>query len=603
MACGFKSRSKHYLRSSISIDDAIYISMRILRSFLNEAMKWDLDEFGKAYRAAWQAGKTLQELADEMGLSYHNLAMRAQQYNNKQTNDSQRLPSFKDRDAPWRMLAKMSPTSQKQEREISIHDIESALLASGGNVSAAAKSLNITYMQLSKLVSRINAERAMKNQQPIMKAGRGRPKRTDTPTPDEFKEIWDSSEDRRDAVKNINDAYPTLTPEFIKMMAWKLKKQLGDDFIRDLPDRRATRWKLNDEPIVVPDDVVQDEHPDVALDTYDAFEPPEEFIQDEEPVEFEQPEDVHDTEDMPMMSFDDENDAEQHVAASDKQKLTPSEMEMVAVWNASDSPKEALKKLKKLDWSFGQPAHQGHEELSPLKDLKSRIELLRARGIDVKAHPKRLSYEEGKKLNTALVASLVGLGALDDYNQKHQAVGGSNLAQKHTLKKHKEPIVAPETSINIDDEQPTETSSVSQTTTPTRTYSRRELHRLVQRASKRYEVPAAFIDAIIRTESNYNPRAVSSVGAQGIMQIMPRTARGLGLRNAFDPAQAIDAGTRHLRQLLDRFENDYELAAAAYNAGQANVERYDGVPPFPETQAYVRSVKAKMEDSLFAAIE
>ncbi len=105
-----------------------------------------------------------------------------------------------------------------------------------------------------------------------------------------------------------------------------------------------------------------------------------------------------------------------------------------------------------------------------------------------------------------------------------------------------------------------------------------------------------WVCAIIACESDWNPRARSSKGAQGLMQLMPATAEELGVRDPWNPRENIEGGVRYLRQLLDRFGNDRTLAAAAYNAGPGAVERYGGVPPFPETRTYVERIEARMEE-------
>jgi len=114
---------------------------------------------------------------------------------------------------------------------------------------------------------------------------------------------------------------------------------------------------------------------------------------------------------------------------------------------------------------------------------------------------------------------------------------------------------------------------------------------LFNRAAATYGVDASLLSAIARQESGYRPGAVSPAGAQGLMQLMPATARGLGVTDSFDPAQAVDGAARLVRDLLDRFGRT-DLALAAYNAGPGAVLRYDGIPPYPETQSYVRSVLA-----------
>ncbi|HWJ81101.1 MAG TPA: lytic transglycosylase domain-containing protein [Nocardioides sp.] len=114
---------------------------------------------------------------------------------------------------------------------------------------------------------------------------------------------------------------------------------------------------------------------------------------------------------------------------------------------------------------------------------------------------------------------------------------------------------------------------------------------LINSAAARTGVPGELIAAVMQQESGFDPKAVSGAGAQGLMQLMPGTADGLGVTNPFDPAQAIDGGSRLLKDLLDRF-GKVDLALAGYNAGPGAVLRYDGVPPYPETQNYVRSVLA-----------
>src|SRR5262244_672832 len=112
----------------------------------------------------------------------------------------------------------------------------------------------------------------------------------------------------------------------------------------------------------------------------------------------------------------------------------------------------------------------------------------------------------------------------------------------------------------------------------------------IKAASDRYGVPERLVQAVIRAESAFNPKAVSVKGAQRLMQLMPETASMLGVRNSFDPQQNIDGGVRHLRGLIDRFGNDLPLALAAYNAGEKAVINYRGIPPFPETRDYVTRV-------------
>jgi soluble lytic murein transglycosylase len=112
----------------------------------------------------------------------------------------------------------------------------------------------------------------------------------------------------------------------------------------------------------------------------------------------------------------------------------------------------------------------------------------------------------------------------------------------------------------------------------------------IREASLRHGVDTALVEAVIRVESAFDPWAVSRKGAMGLMQLMPTTASILGVRDAFNPRENLEGGVRHLRSLIDRFQGNIQLALAAYNAGEEPVRWYRGIPPYPETRAYVRRI-------------
>jgi soluble lytic murein transglycosylase-like protein len=113
---------------------------------------------------------------------------------------------------------------------------------------------------------------------------------------------------------------------------------------------------------------------------------------------------------------------------------------------------------------------------------------------------------------------------------------------------------------------------------------------IIKKAAETHFVDQELIHVVIRAESNYDPFAISSAGAMGLMQLMPATARQYGVNNVFDPAQNIEGGVRYLKDLVRLYKGQTRLVLAAYNAGQEAVRKYNGIPPYPETENYIAAI-------------
>jgi soluble lytic murein transglycosylase-like protein len=123
------------------------------------------------------------------------------------------------------------------------------------------------------------------------------------------------------------------------------------------------------------------------------------------------------------------------------------------------------------------------------------------------------------------------------------------------------------------------------------------LGNVIYSMAQKYGVDPSLIQQVVKAESGFNTNAESPTGAMGLMQLMPGTAASYGVQNAYDPTQNLEGGTHFLKDLLDRFQGNIPLSLAAYNAGPGAVEKYDGVPPYKETQAYVQKIMAGLNQN------
>ena len=171
-------------------------------------------------------------------------------------------------------------------------------------------------------------------------------------------------------------------------------------------------------------------------------------------------------------------------------------------------------------------------------------------------------------------------------NQQAKIQSFENVLKNSTGVKFGDLLTRPDTKVNAN------IYSAQAETGAEKISTREQIKNIVFRAAKKHGVDEKLVNALIKQESGFNPNAKSKVGAMGLMQLMPATAKGLGVTNPMDPEQNVEGGVKYLKSMLNKYNGNVILALAAYNAGPGAVDKYDGVPPYKETQNYVKSILA-----------
>lgn len=246
--------------------------------------------------------------------------------------------------------------------------------------------------------------------------------------------------------------------------------------------------------------------------------------------------------------------------------------------------------LTKRPATSADPQASREPGVNPPAGIDSRFASLLGPGADAATKPVKLQQA------AEAAAELLRLDMMRSAFSLGETEGGGGAAQMSSraielvLKSFAENGRKPDAASSGTSEALVEASSPPNTSSSPPLNSDNWLDGVVARASRRYGVEVGLIRAVIKAESNFNPNAVSHAGAQGLMQLMPATARGLGVTNSFDPEQNVMAGTRFLKELLDRYDGNVDKALAAYNWGPGNVDRKPHLLP-RETREYLVKVK------------